>query len=139
MSRRVLITGGACFIGSQAADELLSRGYAVRALDCLSPQVHGDRRERPDYLNPDVELIVGDVCDRDAVRQALRGVDAVFHLAAAAGVGQSMDAVEHYHFAAIPIDLLLRFEIDPASVTELALYDLGPRVERVNATPGADV
>ena len=96
MSRHVLITGGAGFIGSHLADELLARGYAVRALDRLSPQVHGEQAGRPAYLSPEVELVVGDVCDPTAVRAALRGVDAVFHLAAAVGVGQSMYAVEHY-------------------------------------------
>jgi len=95
MTRKVLITGGAGFIGSHLADELLARGYAVRALDNLSPQVHDDGT-RPSYLDDDVELVVGDVCDRDAVRAALRDVDAVVHLAAAVGVGQSMYAVEHY-------------------------------------------
>jgi dTDP-L-rhamnose 4-epimerase len=96
MTRQVLITGGAGFIGSHLADELLARGYAVRALDNLAPQVHGEGARRPEYLSPDVELLVGDVCDPAAVREALRGVDAVYHLAAAVGVGQSMYAVEHY-------------------------------------------
>ena len=96
MTKKVLITGGAGFIGSHVADELLARGYAVRALDNLSPQVHGEDAERPSYLHPEVELVVGDVCDAAAVRAALRDVDAVFHLAAAVGVGQSMYAVEQY-------------------------------------------
>ncbi len=96
MTRQVLITGGAGFIGSHVADELLARGYRVRALDNLSPQVHGDDRARPAYLDPDVELVVGDVRDPDAVRRALDGVDAVCHLAAAVGVGQSMYEVRHY-------------------------------------------
>ncbi|MEJ7928934.1 NAD-dependent epimerase/dehydratase family protein [Ramlibacter sp. AN1015] len=94
--QKVLITGGAGFIGSHLADELLSQGYQVRALDCLNPQVHGHERRRPDYLNPDVELMVGDVCDADAVQRALQDVDAVFHFAAAVGVGQSMYEVAHY-------------------------------------------
>lgn len=94
--RKVLITGGAGFIGSHLADELLAHGYQVRALDCLSPQVHGPERKRPDYLNPEVELQVGDVCDADTLRRALQGMDAVFHFAAAVGVGQSMYEVAHY-------------------------------------------
>jgi dTDP-L-rhamnose 4-epimerase len=93
---QVLITGGAGFIGSYVADELLERGCRVRVLDALLPQVHGPERRRPDYLAPGVELVVGDVRDREAVRRALVGVDAVFHLAAAVGVGQSMYEVEHY-------------------------------------------
>lgn len=92
----VLITGGAGFIGSHLADEILGRGARVRVLDNLAPQVHGSDRRRPEYLAPDVELLVGDVRDRDAVRRALSGIDAVFHLAAAVGVGQSMYRVEEY-------------------------------------------
>jgi dTDP-L-rhamnose 4-epimerase len=95
-SKRILITGGAGFIGSHLADELLARGHHVRAIDCLSPQVHGHDRRRPDYLAKDVELHVADVRDRDAVRRALSGIDAVFHFAAAVGVGQSMYQIEHY-------------------------------------------
>ncbi|HYG69697.1 MAG TPA: NAD-dependent epimerase/dehydratase family protein, partial [Anaeromyxobacteraceae bacterium] len=95
-ARRILITGGAGFIGSHLADHLLAHGHAVRALDVLSPQVHGPNAARPGYLDGEVELVVGDVRDADAVRRALRGVDAVVHLAAAVGVGQSMYEVERY-------------------------------------------
>jgi len=95
-SKRILITGGAGFIGSHLSDELLARGYEVRALDCLSPQVHGPECARPQYLAREVDLHVGDIRDREAVRRALRGVDAVFHFAAAVGVGQSMYQLEHY-------------------------------------------
>lgn len=94
--KEVLITGGAGFIGSHLADELLAHGYRVRVLDVLHPQVHGEGRRRPAYLDPDVELLTGDVCDKEAVRRALKGVDAVFHFAAAVGVGQSMYEVAHY-------------------------------------------
>jgi dTDP-L-rhamnose 4-epimerase len=96
LSKRVLITGGAGFIGSHLADELLRHGYRVRALDPLSPQVHGPDLKRPGYLDPDVELRVGDIRNPEAVRAALDGVDAVYHLAAAVGVGQSMYEVAHY-------------------------------------------
>lgn len=94
--QKVLITGGAGFIGSHLADELLAHGYQVRVLDSLEPQVHGEARKRPDYLHRDVELIVGDVNDRAKVDQALQGADAVFHFAAAVGVGQSMYEVAQY-------------------------------------------
>jgi dTDP-L-rhamnose 4-epimerase len=93
---RILITGGAGFIGSHLADDLLQRGHQVRALDSLSPQVHGPDAVRPGYLHPEVELLRGDVRDADAVRRALAGADAVYHLAAAVGVGQSMYEIEHY-------------------------------------------
>src|SRR4051812_36167441 len=96
MSKHVLITGGAGFIGSHVADDLLARGYRVRALDNLSPQVHGPGARRPDYLNSKVELMIGDVRDGEAVRRALSGIDCVIHLAAAVGVGQSMYQVAHY-------------------------------------------
>jgi dTDP-L-rhamnose 4-epimerase len=94
--RRILITGGAGFIGSHLADLLLASGHAVRALDSLSSQVHGPEGGRPAYLDEAVELQVGDVRDPDAVRRALRRVDAVVHLAAAVGVGQSMYELERY-------------------------------------------
>jgi dTDP-L-rhamnose 4-epimerase len=91
----VLITGGAGFIGSHLADDLLAHGYRVRALDAMSAQVHGDV-DRPAYLSPEVELVVGDVRDPDAMRRALSGADAVVHLAAQVGVGQSMYEVADY-------------------------------------------
>jgi dTDP-L-rhamnose 4-epimerase len=91
----ILITGGAGFIGSHLADDLVARGHQVRALDNLAPQVHGNI-DRPSYLHTDVELLQGDVRDADAVRRALAGIDAVFHLASAVGVGQSMYEIEHY-------------------------------------------
>jgi dTDP-L-rhamnose 4-epimerase len=96
MSGRILITGGAGFIGSHLADELLLHGYHVRALDDLSEQVHGPGASRPGYLSPEVELVEGDVRDPEAVRKALQGIDAVFHLAARVGVGQSMYEIERY-------------------------------------------
>ncbi|HEY4707352.1 MAG TPA: SDR family NAD(P)-dependent oxidoreductase [Thermodesulfobacteriota bacterium] len=94
--KKVLITGGAGFIGSHLADELLKKGCHVRALDCLSEQVHGPGRHRPEYLSADVELLTGDVRDPAAVKKALEGVDAVYHFAAAVGVGQSMYEIENY-------------------------------------------
>jgi dTDP-L-rhamnose 4-epimerase len=92
---RVLITGGAGFIGSHLADALLARGHEVRALDNLDPQVHPGS-QRPAYLDERVELRVGDVRDHRAVADALEGVDHVVHFAAAVGVGQSMYEIERY-------------------------------------------
>jgi dTDP-L-rhamnose 4-epimerase len=68
----------------------------VRVLDALDPQVHGANAARPAHLHAAAELQVGDVRDRGAVRRALDGVEAVFHLAAAVGVGQSMYEIERY-------------------------------------------
>lgn len=96
MNKKVLITGGAGFIGSHLADELLQSGYEVCVLDNLSPQVHGPGGNRPEYLSADVELILADVRDREAVTKALRGINAIFHFAARVGVGQSMYEVADY-------------------------------------------
>jgi dTDP-L-rhamnose 4-epimerase len=92
---RVLVTGGAGFIGSHFADRLLDEGHEVRALDVLDRQVH-DAEGAPGYLHPDVELQTGDVRDHEACARALEDVDAVVHFAAAVGVGQSMYEVERY-------------------------------------------
>ena len=95
-ARRVLITGGAGFIGSHLADALLAQEYRVRILDALVPQVHGPQRKRPTYLASGAELIVGDVQDPATVRRALEDVEAVIHFAAAVGVGQSMYEIASY-------------------------------------------
>ncbi|MBV8740353.1 MAG: SDR family NAD(P)-dependent oxidoreductase, partial [Sinobacteraceae bacterium] len=93
---RVLITGGAGFIGSHLADALLARGYRVRILDNLSEQVHGRSAAFPTYLAAEVETVNGDIRDRAAMERALANVDAVFHFASAVGVGQSMYEIERY-------------------------------------------
>jgi dTDP-L-rhamnose 4-epimerase len=94
MSKRILITGGAGFIGRHLAAALLRAGYRVRVLDCWNEQVHGSHPSV--RLSSDVEQIKADVRDPDAVSRALHGIDAVVHLAAEVGVGQSMYAVERY-------------------------------------------
>lgn len=96
MPRRILITGGAGFIGSHLATELLANGYEVRVLDDLAPQVHGPARKRPDYLDEQVELTVGNVEDESVLSRSLAGVDGVVHLAARVGVGQSMYDIVKY-------------------------------------------
>jgi dTDP-L-rhamnose 4-epimerase len=78
---KVLVTGGAGFIGSHTVDLLLEKGYEVRVLDSLEPPVH-PKREKPGYVPPDVEFISGTVQDRSTLEKALEGVRAVFHLAA---------------------------------------------------------
>ena len=92
---RVLILGGAGFIGSHVADELLRHGHEVRILDNLDEQVHTSR-ETPEYINPETEFIVADIRDAGAVAKALARADAVLHLAAKVGVGQSMYEVRGY-------------------------------------------
>lgn len=91
----VLVTGGAGFIGRFVCDELLRRGKKVRVLDSLIEQVHGPG-ERPTSFHGDVELIRADIRNGAAVEKALAGIDAVIHLAAEVGVGQSMYEVERY-------------------------------------------
>jgi dTDP-L-rhamnose 4-epimerase len=93
---KILVTGGAGFVGSHLVDRLIEDGHGVRVLDNLDPQVHGHGAARTPPLHPGAELRVGDVRDRETVRAALEGVEAVFHLAAAVGVGQSMYEIEHY-------------------------------------------
>ena len=78
---KVLVTGGAGFIGSYTVDLLLKKGYEVRVLDNLTQPVH-PRKEKPSYLPEDVEFTLGDVQNRDDMEGALEGVRAVFHLAA---------------------------------------------------------
>jgi dTDP-L-rhamnose 4-epimerase len=92
----VLITGGAGFIGSHVTSELFAHGYSVRILDSLVPQVHGAERRRPSYLASEAELLTDDIRDPEAVARALRHVDAVVHLVALVGVGQSMYQIAEY-------------------------------------------
>lgn len=84
---RVLVTGGAGFIGSHIAEALLDRGDSVVVLDDLST----GRQRNLDALSGDLEVIRGDLCDRDALERAVRGVQAVFHQAAVPSVAASVD------------------------------------------------
>ena len=96
MKGTVLITGGAGFIGSHVATELLKAGYHVRVLDSLVTQVHGNDPDRPNYLHDNVEFVLGDVRNPEAVDEALAGVEAVYHFVALVGVGQSMYQMAEY-------------------------------------------
>jgi len=145
MARQILITGGAGFIGSHLADLLLARGYRVRVLDSLSPQVHGPDGHPPGYLNPDAELVQADVCDPEAVAGALRGVDAVFHLAAMVGVGQSMYDVARYTATndvgtAVLLEELTRHPVERLVVaSSMSLYGEGLyRTGRGMVVPGRE-
>jgi dTDP-L-rhamnose 4-epimerase len=94
MAKNVLITGGAGFVGSHLADALLAAGHQVRIFDNLTGQVHPDGI--PGYLPPEAEFVRGDMQDARAVGRALHGIEVVFHMAAAVGVGQSMYEIERY-------------------------------------------
>ena len=93
-TERILITGGAGFIGCHVARALLARGDKVRVLDSMIDQVHANGT--PDPVLKHVELIKADIRDAAAVTRAVQGMDAVIHLAAEVGVGQSMYAIERY-------------------------------------------
>ena len=144
MSKSVLVTGGAGFIGSHLCDELLEKNYKVRVLDSLSPQVHGPDLERPDYLADDVELHLGDVRDPEAVRKAVQGVDAVYHFAAKVGVGQSMYEIAHYTATnndgtAVLLEALIKHPVEKLIVaSSMSIYGEGlyrnPAGECVNGT-----
>ena len=126
----VLITGGAGFIGSHVADCLLRAGHTVRALDNLCLQVHPDG-SRPDYLDPEVELIQGDVRDKRIVEKSLKNTDAVIHLAAAVGVGQSMYEIDHYtdvnnRGTAVLLECLIRRPVERLVVaSSMSIYGEG--------------
>ncbi|MGB0383291.1 MAG: NAD-dependent epimerase/dehydratase family protein [Ardenticatenaceae bacterium] len=93
---KVLVTGGAGFIGLHITHRLLQEGYTVTILDNFSPQVHGSETELPDNIAPHVKLIRGDIRDRACMSRALRGQNILVHLAAETGTGQSMYAVRQY-------------------------------------------
>lgn len=93
---KALVTGGAGFIGSYIVDELVGSGHEVRVFDSLDEQVHGRSGRAPSYLNPAAEFIKGNVLDTEALYRALKGVEVVFHQAAAVGTGQSMYRISHY-------------------------------------------
>jgi dTDP-L-rhamnose 4-epimerase len=92
---KILITGGAGFIGIRLARYCLNQGLGVRIVDNFSPQVHSSK-ELPDDIREFVELFEGDVRDRVLMQFALNGVDAVVHFAAETGTGQSMYEIQRY-------------------------------------------
>ena len=85
---KVLVTGGAGFIGSHTVDALLARGHEVRILDNLQKPVH--LKGRPPWIPDEAEFVLGDVRDKAEWERCLKGVDAIFHLAAA----QSIDGAQ---------------------------------------------
>lgn len=94
--KKVLITGGAGFIGSNVAKVLIEEGYEITILDNFLHQIHGNKNNLSKELEGRVKLIIGDVADKIVLYEALQGQDSVIHYAAETGTGQSMYAVSHY-------------------------------------------
>jgi dTDP-L-rhamnose 4-epimerase len=93
---KVLVTGGAGFIGQHLAKSLLTQGVSVSILDNFNRQVHSGLRQLPSVLADRAKLVVGDVADADTLAVALADADCVVHLAAETGTGQSMYEVARY-------------------------------------------
>lgn len=92
--KKILIIGGAGFVGSHTVDALLQQGHSVKVFDNLSPQVHSTGF--PAYLSSEIDFIKGDVRDLNALKKVVPKVDAIYHFAAAVGVGQSMYEIADY-------------------------------------------
>lgn len=98
-NNNILITGGAGFIGSKIALQLVSEGKCVTVLDNLSPQIHGNNPDTSELycsIKDKVHFLKGSVTDRTIVQKILDGQDVVIHLAAETGTGQSMYEIEKY-------------------------------------------
>jgi dTDP-L-rhamnose 4-epimerase len=97
--RNILITGGAGFIGSNLTINLVKKGYNITILDNLAKQVHGENQNSELYNSvKDIStFILGDVCNKSDWERALKGQDAVVHLAAETGTGQSMYEITRYN------------------------------------------
>lgn len=123
MGKKVLVTGGAGFIGSFIVDRLIKEGHEVRILDNLDEQVH--KGKIPEYLNKEAEFVKGDVRDRETLAKAIEGVEVIFHEASAVGVGQSMYQIEHYmdvntQATALLLDYLVNKEHDVKKIVVAA-------------------
>jgi dTDP-L-rhamnose 4-epimerase len=96
MSKCILITGGAGFIGSHLIDNLIKKGHNIVVFDNLEEQVHGKIDKPPEYLNKNIKFVRGSVLDYSLFSSTIKEAEVIFHLAAAVGVGQSMYQVSKY-------------------------------------------
>lgn len=96
MSKKILITGGAGFIGSHLVDFLIERGDDIIVFDNLEEQVHGKIGKPPEYLNKNIKFLKGNLANYENLYSAVKDVEIIFHLAAAVGVGQSMYQISKY-------------------------------------------
>ena len=147
MSKHVLITGGAGFIGSHLVDTMLARGYEVTVLDSLSPQVHGDAELDdegwPVYLDPRAKRIKGDLLDDGIFARGIEGVTHLAHLAASVGVGQSMTNIVDYTrnnvmTAAVMLETLSRkpHRIERIAVaSSMSIYGEGAYAREAGSAP----
>lgn len=122
MKTKVLIAGGAGFIGIRVTRELLKRGYRAMIVDNFSPQIHGDNNHLPADIRDDVQLIRGDVRDECMWRRALSESDVVLNLAAETGTGQSMYQVSRYEQVNVA---------GTANLYQALIADTGLRVEKI--------
>ncbi len=128
---KILVTGGAGFIGGFLVDKLIELGHEVTIFDNLEEQVHNGKK--PDYLNPDAEFVFGDVSNYDDFKKVLIGKEFVFHLASAVGIGQSMYKVSHYMSANVMgisnlYDIIVNEKLDVKKVlipTSMSSYGEG--------------
>lgn len=123
---RILITGGAGFIGSRTAQQLVREGHSVTLLDNLSPQIHGsDAQQSPIYRDAAAaaEIVAGDVRDRELMFRMVPTFDAILHLAAETGTGQSMYDIVQYNDVNImgTANLLEAIVRDPGTVRRLVI------------------
>lgn len=126
---KILITGGAGFIGSALAIALANRGDEITILDNLSPQIHGENPHKSALYNSlpsSARFIKGDVRDRDAWEIVMPGQEVVVHLAAETGTGQSMYEIDRYvdvnaRGTSMMLDLLAKKEAGNTSVRRLVV------------------
>lgn len=96
MKEKVLITGGAGFIGTHLCKKLLEKNYDIIIYDNLSPQIHGENKKIPNWMKAETTFIKADIRDRESLKKSVLQADKIVHLAAETGVGQSMYEIQRY-------------------------------------------